>query len=308
MKALSLLLLAGLFAGCGDDSPSGGAAAGGSGTGGAEGAGGADQLGAEDFLDPARYDCGASGPFDPPERPYPFGCIHDPDCTSRFVVAHRMGSRFAPENSLAALRASILLGVDIVETDVRMTKDGHAVLLHDGEIDRTLAGTGAVNDLTLAELQALEMLPNGDPTSGDFSCERIPTVEEALALGAGKIVIEFETKEVAAAIVAAEHMQAEGLYESAYIQCTPDECDQVRAVVPDVPIMVRVTQMDQLPIAAAYDPPPILVEVSPETDFLEAEVLDGIRSTGTKTFTDVFTSADLAWLFDSDVSLFPYFY
>jgi glycerophosphoryl diester phosphodiesterase len=304
-RLLPLMLLP-LLAACGDDSAVGGAGEGGS--GGSGGSGGEAQLGPEDFIDPASYDCGADGPFEPAERPYAFGCIHDPECTSRFVVAHRMGSRFAPENSLAALRASILIGVDIVETDVRLTQDGRAVLLHDQEVDRTLDGTGSVNDFTLAELQAMAMLPSGAPTSGDFSCERLPTVEEALAVGAGKIVIEFETKETAAAIVAAEHMQAAGLYESAYIQCTPDECDQIRAAVPDVPIMVRVKESSELAVAAAYDPPPILVELSDADGLLDAAVLDGIHAAGTKAFTNVFTSADLAWLFDSDLSQFPYYF
>jgi len=295
-----------LLVACGDSSPAGRGGAGGAAADGGGGAGGA--LLPEDFIDPTSYDCTAEGPFEAKARPYEFGCVHDPACTSRFVVAHRMGSRFAPENSLAALRASILLGVDIVETDVRLTKDNRAVLLHDGDIDRTLGGSGSVNDFTLAELQALPMLPGPSPAAGDFSCEKLPSIEEALAVGAGKVVIEFETKETAAAIVTAHYLADQGLYQSAYIQCTPDECDAVRAEVPDVPIMVRVTEMSQLAVAFAYDPPPILIEVSPEDDFLAAPVLDSIHDNGIKAFTDVFTSADAGWLFGADTSLFPYFF
>ena len=50
----------------------------------------------------------------PGARPHAFGCLHDPACSSRFVAAHRMGTPFGPENSLSVLRASILLGADVV--------------------------------------------------------------------------------------------------------------------------------------------------------------------------------------------------
>jgi hypothetical protein len=85
-----------------------------------------------------------------------------------------------------------------------------------------------------------------------------------------------------------------------------DYRDQIRAVVIDVPIMVRVTEMPELAIAAAYDPPPILIEL--DEGMATPEVLDDIHAAGTKVFTNVFVSADLAWLFDSDVSQFPHYF
>ena len=73
------------------------------------------------------------------------------------MAGHRIATPFAPENSLSALRAAILLGVDVVETDVRLTADGVVVLIHDGSVERTLEGSGDVDQLTLAELQSLPM-------------------------------------------------------------------------------------------------------------------------------------------------------
>jgi glycerophosphoryl diester phosphodiesterase len=60
-----------------------------------------------------------------------------------------------PENTMAAFRAAIELGADMIETDVRRTRDGHLVLLHDATLDRTTAGRGMVTDATQAEVHDL---------------------------------------------------------------------------------------------------------------------------------------------------------
>jgi len=300
LPARVVLIAAGVAVACGDDGDTqGGGGLGGAG-GAADGGGG---LSASDFIDPSSYDCGAGEPL-PADRPYAFGCLHDASCMSRFIAAHRMGTIFAPENSLSALRASILIGADVAETDVRSTLDGRVVLVHDAEVDRTLDGTGNVRDFSLAEIQAMAMIPKStDPVDADFSCDRAPTMEEALAVADGKIVIEFETKETEAAIVTAQYMSDNDLYGTAYIQCAPDECDAIRAVVADVPIMVRVTEMAHLDQVEAYDPPPILVEIDGTQTWLVPEVLDRIHGTGAKAFTNVFFSADVV-AFGGDYSLY----
>jgi len=74
------------------------------------------------------------------------------------VIAHAddTGSGVAPGNALLFLDRVAALGVDVLEMDVHMTADGHIVLLHDATVDRTTTGTGAVSQLTLAQVQALE--------------------------------------------------------------------------------------------------------------------------------------------------------
>ncbi len=86
-----------------------------------------------------------------------------------FVAAHRGWKAKYPENTMEAFRAALALGVDQLETDVRMTKDGQLVLMHDATVDRTTNGTGKVQELTLAELKALDA-GNGAkiPTLVDF--------------------------------------------------------------------------------------------------------------------------------------------
>ncbi|MGC4035987.1 MAG: glycerophosphodiester phosphodiesterase family protein [Chitinophagaceae bacterium] len=105
------------------------------------------------------------------------------------VTAHRAAHTLFPENSLAAMQQAIKNGIDIIETDVRETKDGILVIMHDGTIDRTTNGKGKVEEMTYAELQQFSLLFNGQPTQ-----EKIPTLEEAFKLVKGKIMLDIDYK------------------------------------------------------------------------------------------------------------------
>lgn len=89
-----------------------------------------------------------------------------------YVAGHRGFCAAYPENTMASFKAAIDVGVDQIETDVRITKDNELVLIHDGIVDTTTNGTGRVCDYTLAELKEL------DAGRG----ERIPTLRELLEL------------------------------------------------------------------------------------------------------------------------------
>ncbi len=89
-----------------------------------------------------------------------------------YVAAHRGWCDKYPENTLIAFDEAIKLGVDQIETDVRVTKDGELVCIHDATVDRTTNGTGKVCEFTLAELRELDA-GNG---------ERIPTFTEFMEL------------------------------------------------------------------------------------------------------------------------------
>ena len=73
-----------------------------------------------------------------------------------FVVAHRGASAEKPEHTLAAYDLALREGADGVECDVRLTRDGHLVCVHDRRVDRTSTGTGLVSEMTLAELRRLD--------------------------------------------------------------------------------------------------------------------------------------------------------
>ncbi len=87
-------------------------------------------------------------------------------------IAHRGGRAHNPENTPAAFRHAIDLGVDWLEFDVQMTKDDVLVVIHDETVDRTTNGTGRVADLTLEEIRALDA-GNG---------QNVPTFAEVLTL------------------------------------------------------------------------------------------------------------------------------
>jgi len=78
------------------------------------------------------------------------------DPAARLVIAHRGTSAHFPENTTASFDHALALGVDAIEFDLRISRDGHVVVIHDPTVDRTTDGTGAVADLTLAELKHLD--------------------------------------------------------------------------------------------------------------------------------------------------------
>jgi glycerophosphoryl diester phosphodiesterase len=107
-------------------------------------------------------------------------------------VAHRGASGNYPENTLLAFQKALEIGVDEIELDLYLTKDGHLIIMHDSTVDRTTDGTGAISDLTLAEIKALDA---GGVFGEQFRGERVPTWEEALELVQGKVGLNVHLKE-----------------------------------------------------------------------------------------------------------------
>ena len=110
------------------------------------------------------------------------------DSTSVIVAAHRGDWRNFPENSLEAIDNAIKMGVDIVELDVKKTKDGELILMHDRTLDRTTTGKGLVSENTLSDIRKLN-LRNG---CNIRTIHKVPTLEEALLHAKGKIMINLD--------------------------------------------------------------------------------------------------------------------
>ena len=91
------------------------------------------------------------------------------------VTAHRGANEFAPENTLAAFRKSVELGVDLIEIDVRKTKDNINVIIHDATLKRTTGLDGNISDLNYNEFNDVSA---GKWYSDSFASEKIPTLEE----------------------------------------------------------------------------------------------------------------------------------
>lgn len=95
------------------------------------------------------------------------------------AVNHRGYNIVAPENTLAAFRMSKKMGFEYVETDVRLTSDGVPVIIHNDTVDAVSNGTGAVAEMTLEQLKALDF---GSWKSSEYAGEKIPTFEEFILL------------------------------------------------------------------------------------------------------------------------------
>lgn len=103
------------------------------------------------------------------------------------VVAHRGFPLLAPENTVAGFLRAVDAGADMIETDVRCTKDGHLVLMHDPTLDRTTDASGPVRDRSLAALRQVSV--GGEP---------LPTLAEALDRVPVPFMVDFEEADVVA--------------------------------------------------------------------------------------------------------------
>lgn len=115
-----------------------------------------------------------------------------------YIVAHRANTKASadqgiPDNSIPNIRKAIELGVDMVELDVRTTKDGQLVLMHNATIDATTEGTGAVSSLTLAQIKSYKMTKGGKvyrDTKGENTY--VPTLKEALMETKDKVYVNLD--------------------------------------------------------------------------------------------------------------------
>lgn len=113
----------------------------------------------------------------------------DPASGTVLVAAHRAVHSEYPENTLKAIEAGISLGVDFVEIDVKVSKDGVPFLMHDHTLDRTTTGKGEAEALTWDALQQLSIVDNGQVTR-----YKIPTLEDALRMAKGNVMVDLDLK------------------------------------------------------------------------------------------------------------------
>jgi len=100
-------------------------------------------------------------------------------------ISHRGASAYEPENTLRAIKRALGYAVDMVEIDVRETKDGQIMVIHDETLERTTNGRGYVHQMTYSELRRL------DAGKG----ERIPTLQEVIDLVKGRVGLVVELKD-----------------------------------------------------------------------------------------------------------------
>ncbi len=150
----------------------------------------------------------------------------------RGVCAHRGASDTHPENTLTAFREAIMLGAQMIEFDVALTKDRRLVLLHDATLDRTTDGSGPVSKITFDDVRKLDA---GSWKDKKFKDERIPTLTEALALMPDNIWLNVHLKggaELAkkTAVVISEMNRL----HQCFLACGHDAAVAAKTIVPNI--------------------------------------------------------------------------
>ncbi|MEO8705374.1 MAG: glycerophosphodiester phosphodiesterase family protein [Kofleriaceae bacterium] len=176
--------------------------------------------------------CACSTPVAAVEAPEPVVAIARPR-----IVAHRGASYDAPENTLVAFRKAWALGVECVELDVHVTKDGEVVVIHDPTTKRIGGRNRAVADQTLAEIRELDA---GAWKAPEFAGERIPTLAEALATipSGHTLFVEMKTGPETAAAIARAIRSADPRPRGAHValqSIDPDALAALAAELPDLP-------------------------------------------------------------------------
>ena len=143
-------------------------------------------------------------------------------------VAHRGASAELPENTLSAFERAIELGADVIEADVRLTKDGKPLILHDATLDRTTSGAGPLLALTAAQARKL------DAGGG----ARMPTVQEVLELARGRTRVNLDIKEVEAVEAAAALVRRLEMTGSvSFISFLPEVWEALESHNPGCPVI-----------------------------------------------------------------------
>jgi glycerophosphoryl diester phosphodiesterase len=145
--------------------------------------------------------------------------LKDPSEDYIVVISHRGDWRYAPENSLMAIQRCIDLGVDVIELDFRLTKDGHLVAMHDYTVDRTTNGKGKVSELTLEEIKSFRLK---NAAGVRHSRQQIPTLEEVMLLVKGKIMVNLDKTESKWVREAYEVLQRTGTVDHAIFKGNDD--------------------------------------------------------------------------------------
>ncbi len=197
----------------------------------------------------------------------------------RRFFGHRGARALAPENTLVSFRRAIADGADGVELDLRATRDGAIVLLHDAKLDRTTSGSGPLRFRTLREIRALDAGSWLDPR---FAGELVPTLDEVLDELLGRTGLDLEMKE----LLPADGLRAlgdrigstfgTGVFASSFHD---DVLEQLRDLAPGVPRGLLLDRGVHLPTPGRAKALGLACIVAHEAT-IDARFADGCRALG----------------------------
>ena len=186
------------------------------------------------------------------------------------VIAHRGEHIHHAENSIASIRSAATLGADYAELDVRTTRDGKLVLMHDDSVDRTTDGHGAVSSLTIDQLRSLHLRGEN---------EAVPTFDEALDAARDRISIYVDWKD--ASPEAIFHALSEhGMLNHVVVYGDLDQLHHLQTLAPGIRVMpeadnvAALTKSAQLlkPSVVAFDQSDFKPELIRQACDMKAEI------------------------------------
>ncbi len=206
--------------------------------------------------------------------------------TRPLKIGHRGAAGSAPENTLASFRRAVALGVDGVELDLRRTRDGALVVIHDETLDRTTSGTGRVAERALAEIRTLDA---GSWMGPEFAGERVPTLEEVATALPERIALFLEVKAIswqnpAIAEDVARVLREAGLLARARVSSFDHRLlRRLRALLPELRTgaLFELLPADPVGLARACG----ALALHPSFEYLDAELVEAAHRAGLEVFT-----------------------
>lgn len=206
--------------------------------------------------------------------------------TKPLIAAHRGEHNNLPENSLAAFKQTIQQGTDILELDVRVSKDGVPFIMHDATLDRTTNGTGDPAQLTMQQLKSFYL--KTAPGKG-LSEERIPTLEEVFKFCKKKILIDLDIKTDELKPLVALVKKYEMANNVLFFDDETTTMDYVKANVAGAMLMPRAHSKTQaMELLTKYHPAVVHID----DGFVSKEVIDLIHAGNAKVWINALDKID----------------
>ncbi len=195
--------------------------------------------------------------------------------SSHFLnIAHRGGRKLRPEHTLIAYQNGLDVGADILELDVHGTSDGVLVLMHDDTVERTTDGSGAIKEMTFAELRALDAAYNFSDDGGQTFPYRgqgvqVPSLEEVFdAFPETEFVIEIKQETPSIVPEFVQIVKDKGMLTKisagSFHSSTVQELRQLMPEVPSAFALGEIIDFVNVSDEASYVPPGKILQVPPE--------------------------------------------
>jgi glycerophosphoryl diester phosphodiesterase len=194
------------------------------------------------------------------------------------IACHRGANRYAPENTIPAIRKAVSLGADFIEIDIQTTQDNQTVLMHDGTVNRTTNGSGRVRDLTLESINGLSA---GTWFGKPFAQIRVPSFDDGLKAFGPQTEAYLDAKNIAPeTLLKAIHQW--GFQERHVVFQSRDYCERLHQLDPSVRTLPPLKNMEQLDSVAAIKP----YGVDAAWSILSKEMISECHRRGIQVFSD----------------------